>query len=146
MHKSSWECKLGLSMTTKLVPLPWSCAICLHMTCLGNTQTPFPVQGLGSELSLVTEHRLWELIFWLRIPALLTRRGAWRRYQGSGLSVLICEMRMKSAPYSRLQSELRGLGFRVCEWGCEVWVGVRPLYTPCSPYSFIAWPLISVSY
>ena len=146
MHKSSWECKLGLSMTTKLVPLPWSCAICLHMTCLGNTQTPFPVQGLGAELSLVTEHRLWELIFWLRIPALLTRGGAGRRYQGSGLSVLICEMRMKSAPYSRLQSELRGLGFRVCEWGCEVWVGVRPLYTPCSPYSFIAWPLISVSY
>lgn len=146
MHKSSWECKLGLSMTTKLVPLPWSCAICLHMTCLGNIQTPFPVQGLGAELSLVTEHRLWELIFWLRIPALLTRGGDWRRYQGSGLSVLICEMRMKSAPYSRLQSELRGLGFRVCEWGCEVWVGVRPLYTPCSPYSFIAWPLISVSY
>lgn len=130
MHKSGWECKLGLSVTTKLVPLPWSYAICLHMTCLGNTQTPFPIQGLGAELSLFTEHRLWELIFWLRIPALLTCGGAWRRYQGSGLNVLICEMGIKSAPYSRLQSELRGLGFRVREWGCEVWVGVRPLYTP----------------
>lgn len=130
MHKSSWECKLGLNVTTKLVPLPWSYAICLHMTCLGNTQTPFPIQGLGAELSLVTEHRLWELIFWLRIPALLTCGGAWRRYQGSGLNVLICEMGIKSAPYSRLQSELRGLGFRVREWGCEVWVGVRPLYAP----------------